>query len=150
VVDPVLPYFKNSRQEIIKQNKIYFLDTGLRNYSVENFSSFAGRADAGLLIENAVFREILISLGTFDRVRFWRTKPGAEVDFLIISDKRILPVEIKLDLKKPAIPSGLRSFIEKYKPEKALVAGLGIFNQSVEVSGTKVYFIHPYELSRFL
>ena len=149
VINPILPYFKNSRQEIIKQNKIYFLDTGLRNYSVENFSTFAGRADAGLLIENAIFKELLISLGTFDKIRFWRTKPGAEVDFLIINDKRILPVEIKTAIKKPTIPSGLRSFIEKYKPEKALVVGLGIFNQSVKVSGTTVYFIHPYELPKF-
>ncbi len=101
-------------------------------------------------MENAAFKEILLSLGTFDRVRFWRTKPGAEVDFLIISDKRILPVEIKLTANKPVIPSGLRSFIEKYKPGKALVAGLGIFNKSVEVSGTKLYFIHPYEIAGFL
>jgi len=146
IITPVYPYFKNPRQEIIKQNKIYFNDVGLRNYALGIFSLFEERTDAGFLLENAVFKEILLSLKTFEKVRFWRTKQGGEIDFLVIKGETLIPMEVKSKLKSPKIPLGLRNFLEKYSAKMALVVNMDIYEKSVN----KVYFIHPYEIRRYL
>lgn len=146
IITPLYPYFKNFRQEIIKQNKIYFNDVGLRNYALGNFSLFEERVDAGFLLENAVFKEILLSLKSFEKVRFWRTKQGSEIDFLIIKGETFIPVEVKLRLKKPKVPLGLRNFLEKYSAKMTLVVNMDIYEKSVD----NTYFIHPYEIRRYL
>jgi len=149
IINPLIPYFKNSRQEIIKQNKIYFNDTGIRNYASENFFSLPERQDAGLVLENAVFREILSSLTTFQKIRFWRTKQGAEVDFLVLKGEKIIVIEVKSNIKKPAISKGLRSFIEKYKPVKVFVVNLSI-KQKIKIKKTEINFIYPFEIEKVL
>lgn len=147
IISALIPYFKNPRQEIIKQNKIYFNDAGIRNYALDNFSLLSERQDAGLVLENAVFREILLSLFLFQKIRFWRTKQGAEVDFLILRGGKIVPIEVKSNLRKPVISLGLRNFIEKYSPEKAFVVNLSL-EQRIKIKKTKVDFIYPFEIQR--
>lgn len=142
------PYFKNSRQEVIKQNKIYFNDAGIRNYALENFSPLSKRLDNGLVMENIIFKEILLSLTLFQKVRFWRTKQKTEVDFLILEKEKIIPIEVKLNAKKTVIPSGLRSFIEKYSPEKAFVVNL-LIEDKIKFKKTTVYFVYPFEILNF-
>jgi len=54
-----------------------------------------------------------------------------------------LPIEVKFaQLKSPKIPSGLQSFIKKYRPEKALVVNLSL-DKKVKLGKTKVLFL-PY------
>lgn len=149
IINPLIPYFKNSRQEIIKQNKIYFNDTGIRNYASENFISLPERQDAGLVLENAVFREILFSLKTFQKIRFWRTRQGAEVDFLVLKGEKIIAIEVKSSIKKPIISLGLRSFIEKYSPSKIFVVNLSI-KQKIKIKKTEIHFIYPFELVNYI
>ena len=43
----VIPFFTNKRLEIVKNPKIYFLDIGLRNVIIKNFSSLEERVDKG-------------------------------------------------------------------------------------------------------
>jgi len=143
IITPLLPYFKNPRQEIVKRNKIYFNDTGIRNYALENFSSLSERLDAGLLLENALFREILLALDIFQKIRFWRTKQGAEVDFLVLEREKIVPIEVKLNIKKPVISLSLRNFIKKYSPQKALVVNLSK-EAKIKINKTNIYFLYPY------
>ena len=149
IINPLIPYFKNSRQEIIKQNKIYFNDTGIRNYASENFSSLPERQDAGLVLENAVFREILFSLASFQKIRFWRTKQGAEVDFLVLKGEKIIAIEVKSNIKKPAVSLGLRNFIEKYSPSKVFVVNLSI-KQKMKIKKTEIIFIYPFGIRKIL
>jgi len=150
IITPLHPYFTNPRQEIIKQYKIYFNDTGLRNYALGNFSPFSDRFDKGLLLENTVYRELLLSLGTFQKIRFWKTKAGAEVDFLIIEGEKILPIEVKTTLKKPQISKRLRNFIEKYSPQEAWVINLSISGEKININHTQISFLHPYQISPML
>ncbi len=144
---PLPPYFRNTRQEIIKQNKIYFNDTGMRNYALEDFSALSERRDAGSLFENAVFKEVCISLGPLEKLRFWRTKPGAEVDFLVVSGEKILPIETKLHLQKPHVAVSLRNFIKNYSPQKALVVNSSLRGE-LTYEGTRVGFVYPHEIER--
>jgi len=149
VVSSLLPFFKNSRQEIIKQNKIYFNDSGLRNYALGNFSLIKERMDSGFVLENAVFKEILLHLTVFGKIRFWRTKQGSEIDFLILEREKIVPIEVKSNIKKTIIPSGIRSFIKTYIPERAAVVNLSL-ETTVKKENTIIYYIYPFQLGRFL
>ena len=77
----VKPFYRNIRKELTKMPKVYFFDTGLRNFFVSNFKSFVIRDDKGALLENMVFRQ-LIEKYPVDEIRFWRTSQGQEIDFI--------------------------------------------------------------------
>jgi uncharacterized protein len=78
----IKPFFKSFRKELVKMPKCYFFDLGLRNHFLGNFESLENRADKGALAENVFFRELLRRAGRADRIRFWRTQDGREVDFV--------------------------------------------------------------------
>lgn len=120
IIDLLSPYHKNLITELKKIKKIYFLDTGLRNAILNNFSLFDNRTDRGELLETFVFSE-LKKLGL--EIKFWRTAGKAEIDFIIFSEKGLIPVEAKLT---PEIKKGFLSFLKTYHPEKALMISLNL------------------------
>jgi len=149
VLYQLAPYFNNPRQEIIKNPKVYFLDNGLRNYLLENFQEFNQRTDKGALLENFIFQELLsLTKDKFWNLRFWRTKQGAEVDFIIEQGLRQTAIEVKTTTKKAKVPLGLQSFIKKYKPQKAFVANLSGLQEASNFQQTKVNWISPFDLSK--
>jgi predicted AAA+ superfamily ATPase len=115
------PYFRNKRTELVKNPKVYFLDTGLRNAVIKDFKPVNERQDKGALYENCVFSELMKK----DRlVKYWRTKSKAEVDFVV--DDRI-PLEVKSGLAKPLVGKSLYSFMAKYQPERAFILNESLF-----------------------
>lgn len=112
------PYFTNKRIELAKAPKIFFFDNGFRNIVIKNFQELKNRQDAGCLYENFVASEIIKS-GL--NLKYWRTKSKAEVDFIIESKKGIFPIEIKSNLRSFKIEKSLKSFIDKYHPDKIYV-----------------------------
>ena len=95
-----LPSFGNNpRKEIVKSQKIYFWDTGVRNALINEFNQDINRSDMGSLWENWVVAEFAKKIflgGDIKKMFFWRTKIGSEVD-LVIKDEngRISAFEIK-------------------------------------------------------
>lgn len=150
ILERITPYFRNVRKEITKSPTIYFYDLGLRNYAFGTFGSIRDSKDAGFLFQNLIFH--LLKEKTKDtsaKIHFWRTKDGAEVDFVIDLGREVIPVEVKSkDLKKPEITKSLRSFIEKYKPKKALVVNLSL-EKEIKVKNTRLCFILPYKIDKF-
>lgn len=145
------PFYSNPRQELVKASKIYFYDNGLRNLSLENFKKpFADRQDKGALLENAVFKELLIlkHVKNFN-LKFWRSKQKAEVDFIIEKGLDVFPVEVKSNLSSDKLEAGLSGFISRYNPKKAFVVNLG-FQGRKKIRGTEVFFIYPYELANYI
>ena len=131
------PYFSNKRTELVKNPKVYFVDTGLRNSIIGDFRPLGQRPDKGALVENHHFSEFLKS----DReVKYWRTKSKAEVDFVV--DERY-PVEIKSALSRPVVGKSLHSYIEKYAPGKAFVFNDGLFD-TVKIGRTPVHFMYHF------
>ena len=94
VMQRVHPFFTNKQKEITKMPKIYFIDTGLRNFAVKNFARFSSRKDKGRLLENYVFTTLVRNEHL--TVNYWRTKDKNEVDF-VVKDfyGNIIPVEVK-------------------------------------------------------
>jgi uncharacterized protein len=141
IAKETLNFHTNKRQELKKSPKIYFHDTGLRNTAINNYSK--ERTDKGALLENFAFTE-LTKKGI--DAKYWRTKTGAEADFVIEKNSAIIPIEIKAALSKPTIGKSLHSFIEKYKPEKAYIYSLN-YTGKRKVQECTVYFKKIIEIT---
>ncbi len=135
------PYHTNRQKEITKMQKVFFVDTGLRNFLLKDFNDLILRTDAGELVENTVLNEIRRQSGVLDEVYFWRTPQKAEVDCIIRREGgKIIPIEIKYKIfNSPQMPAGLKAFIRKYKPAKAVIITRN-FASCFEFLGTKVLF----------
>ena len=130
VVRRVPPFYSNLSTELRKAKKVYFLDTGARNWLVGNFLPISNREDAGKLLEAYVHRELMEK---WKNVRYWRTAGGAEVDFVVEG----VPLEVKTH---GGVRRGFYSFLRAYKPPVAVVLSLGEFK--IEKRGeTKVYWV---------
>ena len=136
------PFFTNTRLEYRKMPKIYFIDIGLRNAAINNFNQLDKRSDTGHLIENIVFEQLLKQLPKLWEIHFWRSERGAEVDFVLKADKqKLVPIEVKYQsFKKAKIPSGLRSFIKRYNPEKAFVITRDFYDEQI-INKTKIIWL---------
>lgn len=140
------PFFVNKRKEIVKMPKVYYHDTGMRNQVIRSFQPLLSRPDTGALVENAVFKSLAVRLSPIEELKFWRTKNGMEVDF-IVEGEELVPIEVKYTaMDRPGVPSGIRSFIRDYAPSRAIVV-TGDYAGKVEVSGCEVIFTPAYLLS---
>ncbi len=139
------PYFTNLRKELTKMPKVYFIDTGLRNFALKNFAAFEDNRDKGSLLENFCFSSLMkMWKGS---IYFWRTKEKTEVDFLVKDMYgNIIPIEVKAQqLVKPAISRGFQSFLKKYQVKKGYIVNLALKNK-VKLNDTIIEFILPYEI----
>ncbi|MBI5230288.1 MAG: ATP-binding protein [Candidatus Magasanikbacteria bacterium] len=134
IVQKVTPYFTNPRKEITKSPLFYFKDLGLRNFSAGEFGS-PREGSLGFLFENLVHTILNEQLRfTGAKIHFWRSKDGAEVDFIVANGDRIIPIEVKYkSLKKPEITRSLRSFIGKYRPADVWLVNLEL-NDDIQIS----------------
>lgn len=105
----VKPFYKNLITELKKNPKIYFVDYGIRNY-------LSNGIDFDILYENFVYNE----LAREHKIKHWRTTAKTEVDF-VVENSDLIPIEVKTT---PKITRALRSFIENYNPDLALIANL--------------------------
>ncbi len=135
------PILSMKRNEIKSSHKLYFIDNGIRNYAVKHFGEINSRSDVGQLIENLVFAELLKNLEKTEELYFWRTKSGAEVDFVIKSKERIIPIEVKISTaKQEKLSKSFHSFIKKFEPRIAVYLNKDYFGTR-KVNGTNVFFI---------
>lgn len=89
----IRPYYRNKRTEIVKNPKVYFFDTGLRNTVVGDFRKLSDRPDSGFLLENALFQQ---AIKEGYSVNFWRDKRKHEIDFILNKeDQKEIAVEVK-------------------------------------------------------
>ncbi|MEK6927234.1 MAG: ATP-binding protein [Nanoarchaeota archaeon] len=139
----IQPFYNNKLKEITKQQKIYFIDTGLRNIiSKDSLTEVSGH-----LFENYVASELIKQGFT---PKYWRTKSGAEVDFVIEKDSEIIPIEVKLNASPEKIETGMRSFIEEYKPKKAFVFSHNGQSGKSKVNGCEIIFTNIFDLESHL
>ena len=145
IVQRVPPYFSNTRSEITKMPTFYFYDLGLRNFVLHQ-SADAAFVD-GFLFQNLVFLLLREQFGSLSHpIRFWRSKSGAEVDFVEEKGTRLIPIEVKhASFREPVIGKSLRSFISRYQPEQAYIITRE-YAHSLKVDSTTIHFLPFYEL----
>ncbi len=139
------PFYTNKLKEVVKQPKVYFVDTGLRNAITNSFPLTLEKE--GKLFENYVLGEMLkLDLN----VKYWQTKTGVEVDFVVEKDAGVIPVEAKISASPEKIEKNLRSFIEAYKPKLAFVVFYEGVPGEVDINGCRVVFTDVLGFSRMM
>jgi predicted AAA+ superfamily ATPase len=119
------PYFANVGKRLVKTPKIYFTDVGTLCYLVglKDPEHAAAGPMGGAIMETAVLSEIVKALlhrGIEPKVYFWRTSTGSEVDILVETGRKLVPVEVKLSATPiPAMARGIRAFNEALKGQAA-------------------------------
>lgn len=96
---------RNVRNEIKKGKKIYFLDNGIRNAVIGNFTPLSGRTDTGALWENYLVSErvkLLSNRGIQTNRYFWRTTQQQEIDYIEERQQQLHAYEFKWNIKKGA------------------------------------------------
>ena len=136
------PFIGARRNEVKSTHKCFFLDNGLRNYCVRQFGALATRADKGALIENTVFTELVKDNALRgEELFFWRSKAGAEVDFVLQVKGEAIPIEIKSGSARPGLLSrSFNSFLEGYLPGTAVFLNKDLFHVE-PVKQTLVYYV---------
>jgi len=133
IISTVQPFHSNIRKEVTKMPKVFFVDTGLRNYAVRNFTEFNYRQDKGPLYENAIFCELCKNLDILDQLYFWRTVSKNEVDFILTGEKK-RAFEVKTSVgPKMKKPVGLKAFMKIYKGFEPIVVTVNRFDQQDEI-----------------
>ncbi|HWO89203.1 MAG TPA: ATP-binding protein, partial [Gemmatimonadales bacterium] len=108
-----LPAFAlNRTKRLIKAPKLYWCDTALALH-------LSGESEPrGAHLENLVLLDLLAWRGLETprpEILYWRTADGAEVDFVIETPRRLLPIEVKTSARAlPADAKGLEAFLDEY------------------------------------
>lgn len=114
------PYFTNKTKELVKNPKIYLIDSGLKNRLLNNFSLLPQTKYLGQAAENYILTELLKENGERQTFFYWRTKIGQEIDFIIKQGRELIPVEVKSGSERD-LPDNLKQFINFYKPKNAFL-----------------------------
>ena len=110
VVYRISGFNRNLRKEIVKNNRWYFYDNGVRNALIQNFNKLNLRADVGELWENYLAAE-RIKFQNYTQLHctnyFWRTYDQQELDWVETEGETIRSYEFKYNLNKsPKVPKG--------------------------------------------
>lgn len=138
------PFVSSRRNEVKSTHKCFFIDNGLMNLSVRQFNMLSNRTDKGALIENLIFTEFVKDNALFnEELFFWRTRSGAEVDFVLSMPEKgeVIPIEIKAGSARPGLLSrSFHAFLDHFSPGTAIFLNRDLFH-IVKIKRTWVYYI---------
>ena len=118
----------NLSNELKKSRKYYLYDLGIRNSILNNFSSIRERQDKGTIYESYVYYFLKNNCPPNGEIRFWRTKDGKEIDFILLINNKPSVVEVKSKLSRKEISDSIKSFIKNY----ANLQNVFIINENLE------------------
>ncbi len=126
ILATVRPFIGGKRAEVTSTPKVYLLDNGLRNALAGGFAALDQRVDVGKLFENWVFSELHKRFPAPGQIRFWRTRGGAEVDFIVEPRPgHLVAIEAKASSTTPRLTRSLRSFVAAYSVDRMLMVHRG-------------------------
>lgn len=137
LIELLSPYFTNRKKEVVKAHKVYFVDSGLRNYLIGNLDFTEERQDIGALLEGAVFLGFKKRNGRA-KLYFWRTQNKAEVDFILEDTQRLYPLEVN---KSGKSTRALYAFLDYYKEDKGYVVYPGAFSEKGNICFIPVWWV---------
>ena len=116
IIFNVMPYYNNFNKRIIKSSKIYFYDSGLvcNLLNITKPDDLAFHYLKGGIFEGFILRELkkfMLNRKIHGDIYFFRDSAGNEVDAIIETEGRLIPVEIKSGKTiKPDFFKGLSYF----------------------------------------
>lgn len=135
VIFPLHSFSRNLRNEIKRNQKIYFYDNGIRNALIQNFNPIDFRNDIGALWENFLITERMKRNHYFNQYTnsyFWRTHTQQEIDYVEERDGKVMGYEFKWNPKSKVTTP--HSFIQTYKAEFKII----------HRENFRDFIIHPY------
>ncbi len=140
ICQTIKPFFRNKQKEIVKNPKIYFFDTGLKNYILNNFNNLDKRVDQGFMWENFVFNRFCQQNYP---INFWRTKTQQEVDFIITIRDQLTPIECKSTISKNDPARNLRKLMNEYQIKKGYILNKTNSKQKKSINANQIFYL-PY------
>lgn len=108
-------FSRNLRNEINSKAKYYFLDNGVRNAVISQYSLLDNRNDVGQLFENFIISE-RIKKCAYDKIYgsryFWRNYEGKEIDLIEEREGKLFAYEFKWTKESSIVP---KVFVDNYK-----------------------------------
>ncbi len=94
------PHYKNYNKRLTKMPKLYFYDTGLvcSLLGIKNKEQLKTHFLFGALFENFIINEFIkhaYNNAINPELYFWRDKHGKEIDLIIETSDKLIPIEIK-------------------------------------------------------
>ncbi len=149
VIQGITTCSRNVRNEVLKTPKVYFTDLGIRNalIGLNSISQLERLNQYGMVFENAIVGRLstimpYAAYGT--RLHYWRTKTKEEVDIVVYTPERLLPIEVKADKKvQTRHLKGLKRFFQKEGETTGILIGRFEDVEILQEDKTKIYVI-PY------
>jgi predicted AAA+ superfamily ATPase len=130
------PYFRNVGKRLVKTSKVYFADVGTLCYLVglkDAEHAMSGPMGAAIF-ETAVIGEIMRRLsgrGERPRLYFWRTSTGAEVDLIVETAGKLIPIEIKTSAT----------------PDRSMARNIVAFRKDLYGQAENGFVVHPGDVT---
>ena len=122
-----LPAKPGSRKHLTSAPKFYVFDSGVaRIMRRAGLASGVEGAEAGHLFETFLAHELIAYQSyaeTRKRIHYYRTKAGAEVDFILNDGETAIEVKVSHAIRARDL-RGLNSFLEEYPKARAIVVCL--------------------------
>ena len=119
-------YTQTIKRRLIQAPKFYFFDVGLPQYLLNRTTLAQGTIEYGHAFEHFIVQELVAYIGynhKAERLSFWRTQTGVEVD-AVIGDA-LVAIEIKSveDVQNKHL-KGLKSFGDDYPECRKIIVSL--------------------------
>jgi uncharacterized protein len=115
------PYVPSRTKRLVKSPKLYFGDTGLaaRLAGISTPEDLRAAHNAGAWLENLLVAQLDAWRETQSprpEILFWRTAEGAEIDLVIESGRRLLPIEVKTTTRaRSEDAAALERFLDQHR-----------------------------------
>ncbi len=107
------PYSVNRTKRLVKSPKLYWSDSGLALALTGNPEPTGAHLENLLVGDLLAWRETRVPRPA---LLYWRTYGGAEVDFVLETPGRLVPIEVKSTRRlRMADANHLRTFLEEYR-----------------------------------
>lgn len=114
------PYFANVGKRLVKRPKVYFTDVGTLCYlaGLKDPEHASSGPMGGAIMETAVVSEVVKTLthrGITPGIYFWQTTAGTEVDLVVETEGKQVPIKVKLSATPhPAMASAVKRFQKNF------------------------------------
>jgi len=130
------PYFRNVGKRLVMTPKVYFADVGTLCYLVDlkdaEHAMSGPMGDA--IFETAVVGEVMRRLsgrGERPQLYFWRTSTGVEVDLIVETAGKLIPIEIKMSAT----------------PDRSMARNIISFRKDLYGQSEKGFVVHPGDVT---
>ncbi len=138
---------KRKREDVVGTPKFYCFDVGVVNgLTKRNFTVLKGK-EVGAVFEHYILMELLAHRGINDLdhpIKFWRSKTGQEVDFILGDAHTAIEVKISETVHRSDL-HGLIAFQKKYHPKFCFVVCQVPRRRRLEIDANHSIDLLPWE-----